>query len=323
VLAHLASPGSRDLFHSAILQSPPLALGLHSRAQAAHSSTQLARVLGCGADDEDCLRSKPWEEIVEKSAQLPASPLLFAPLVEDGGEIPQQPLALLSSGKFDSNVRILAGFVRDEGVGFVHSAHPKEIETEDMQTFFVDTLGPGILPYMAFVKKSYPFVEDEDGRVTASAALTDYVFACPLLSASSKAAAHRPYAPLYIYQFVHALSSNSSGPSYCRGAVCHGSELGFVFANYDAPGTDYYPATKRERFLSNSMNRAWANFIRTGDPNVGGKISTPPFVPMNSYRMVTWLNISRHGKVAPYDHSLKCEFWDSYGYNFVSIHPFQ
>jgi len=109
----------------------------------------------------------------------------------------------------------------------------------------------------------------QDKRPLLSTLGTDFIFLAPT-SFAALTVMKQQKQPVYLYQFNHSISFDGWGSRYffCRGHVCHGSELPFVFHT-----TGNFSFTNEEEKLSNSMIDYWTNFAKSGDPNVG--VSVP------------------------------------------------
>ena len=76
-------PGARDLFHRAILQSPPLGLELPTAEEAAGRTRALARHLG--HTSIGALRSEPWEDLITGTIGVLGEYAEFGELFRCGG----------------------------------------------------------------------------------------------------------------------------------------------------------------------------------------------------------------------------------------------
>ena len=128
VTAHLASPGSQDLFHRAIAMSGVWAETpfLHTSKHPSEYCRALADWLGCpdlqnSGELVKCLRSKPAKDIVETSRSFPLFdfvPEPFIPVVDDWMETPVLPTPLHQVWKNPLNpeIPVMLGGNKDDGV---------------------------------------------------------------------------------------------------------------------------------------------------------------------------------------------------------------
>ena len=109
------------------MESNCLGLPYHTRESASKNADAAFEYLDCDKDDVSRMRSKSAQEILDAQANsvkmdrktLFINFLPFAPLVEDGGELPMQPLYALGSGQM-AQVPMLSGTVLSEGQLFVY-----------------------------------------------------------------------------------------------------------------------------------------------------------------------------------------------------------
>jgi hypothetical protein len=85
--------------------------------------------------------------------------------------------------------------------------------------------------------------------------------------------------PTYLYEFSYALHWLEDDLLHDLGNY-HTSELDFVFGNSWPEFLHGKNFTAEDRFISNTFQGYWANFVVSGNPNVGPSsppISWPPF----------------------------------------------
>lgn len=123
-------PSSKGLFMNAVMESNPLGLPYHTRAQAAENAKAVFEYCGCAADDVSCMRQASVDCILD--AQDSAVPLdldtlllnflPFGPIVDDGADalLPAQPLYALAAGQQTTFMPMLQGSLYDEGQLFVY-----------------------------------------------------------------------------------------------------------------------------------------------------------------------------------------------------------
>ncbi|XP_062417709.1 acetylcholinesterase [Pungitius pungitius] len=293
---HLLSPDSRPTFTRAILQSgvPNCPWASVSPAEARRRATQLGKLVGCngGNDTEmvDCLRGKNPQELIDQEWQvLPWSALFrfpFVPVV-DGEVLPDTPEAMLNSGNF-KDTQILLGVNQDEGSYFLLYGAPgfsKDNESLISREDFLEGVKLGV-PHandigLEAVVLQYTDWMDENNGVKNRDAMDDVVgdhnVICPLahfariyalhsaLKSSSGGAVtsgSNSQGGVYAYLFDHR-ASNLAWPEWM--GVIHGYEIEFVFGLPLEKRLNY---TLEEEKLSQRMMKYWANFARTGNPNV-------------------------------------------------------
>uniref|UniRef100_A0A8C6U7D4 Carboxylic ester hydrolase n=1 Tax=Neogobius melanostomus TaxID=47308 RepID=A0A8C6U7D4_9GOBI len=283
---HLLSPESRPTFTRAILQSgvPNCPWASVTPAEARRRATELGRYVGCngGNDTElvDCLRGKTAQELIDHEWQvLPWSGeslfrFSFVPVV-DGEVLPDSPEAMLNSGNF-KDTQILLGVNQDEGSYFLLYGAPgfnKDSESLiSREDFLQGNISLYSILYSAVVLQ-YTDWMDENNQVKNRDALDDIVgdhnVICPLAHFARTYAQHNGsvfdivfVGGVYLYLFDHR-ASNLAWPEWM--GVIHGYEIEFVFGLPLERRLNY---TLEEEKLSRRIMRYWANFARTGNPNI-------------------------------------------------------
>ena len=115
VATHLVSPQSKGLFSKAIMESNCLGMPYHTRESAGNNADAMAGYMKCDNDDIACLKSKTMAEVLDAQANaikmdrktLFINFLPFAPMVEEGGELPKQPLDAMAVGEFNPGKLLL------------------------------------------------------------------------------------------------------------------------------------------------------------------------------------------------------------------------
>lgn len=279
--SHLISPNSKGLFQYSIMESNPLGLPFHTRESAQTNADDIFTYLGCATDDIECMKTKSVDEVLDaqkNAIKLDFDTLLlnflpFSPMVEPGGEIPDQPLYALARGDLVTHNPIMSGSMYDEGQLFVYELFTKPLNEQEYNLIVKAVFG---LAKSKRILEKYPFnliPDNTDGRAIFNILATDLLFYCPVrnITTGYQRALGAQVIPSYIYRFKHIMSFDCWGENYtfCVGYCCHGSELPFVF-NVFTDGVDVtYDPNKDELALTEDLSSAWANFITTGSPNKG------------------------------------------------------
>ncbi|XP_046549631.1 acetylcholinesterase-like isoform X2 [Haliotis rubra] len=274
---HLLSPISRDRFTRAILQSgAPNAMWTSTEPSKAISSTRrLAELSNCSAKSDadifQCIRVLPPETVIQNQALVPIDgSAQFSPVV-DGYFLPDSPASLIEKGQM-KQVEILLGVNKNEGTSFligrlptIFSPFTTQLNVSRTQFLTtVQTLTRGrssnivkaIIAQYAdiYVPSLHPnYVDSADG------VLGDSFFKCP---ATKLAASHSANNSVYLYSFNHMIPSLP--PPQWMG-VPHTFEIESVFGH---PLGDAFTSTDVDKSISRSMMTYWANFAKTGNPNL-------------------------------------------------------
>lgn len=321
---HLVSPGSEGLFSKVIQESNPLGLPFHDRSSAAKNANMMADYLGCEHDDVDCLMGKSSDEIVDAQNHaiklnlnnLFLNFLPFAPMVENGGEIPEQPLYALAHGNF-SPMPMFGGSLYDEGQLFVYELFPKPLSKTEYKAIVDGLFG---IKTGKKVMELYPYdlvPNADDGRQTFNVLATDLLFFCPFrnVTVGYQRALGKTAMSTYIYRFRHVLSFDCWGENYtfCVGYCCHGSELPFVFNVFTDGVSVAYEPTAEEVALTGDLSIAWSNFISSGDPNKGVPVALK--YPLYDYDEDAIIILDEPGmSIQVHVRDKYCDLWDEIGY---------
>ncbi|KAH6922837.1 hypothetical protein HPB50_019839 [Hyalomma asiaticum] len=317
---HVLSPLSKPLFHRVILQSgsPTAPWGFRDTDAARKEAERLATALGCpeGLDQDtlDCLRRKNPEEIVHKETNNGGIvDFPFVPVV-DGIFLPDTPQALIDKGSFARNISVMLGSNLNEGSWFVQyffglpvTEECPEVTKENF-TAALESLDPSL--------RTTPISEIMNmytgGKIPSTSAemlkaldsiVGDYHFTCPVTQWADVLA--RAGIPVYGYVFAHRSSWNP-WPEWM--GVIHGEELAFVFG---VPLNDTYSYSEEDKNLSRRLMRYWANFAKTGNPNLSGDGSPEStHWPLRTDSLKQHLVLDVNESVGCAYREAYCKFWE-------------
>ena len=315
IAIHLTGPQSvKELFNHAIMESSPLGLPYRTIEEAKHVAKEFARNLGCEVEDLACMRSKSAKEVVEaqnlKDRVLQAALhgiadfLIWAPVI-DGKIVSAHPLTKIARNKIDKS--LIIGTNKNEGLTFVAFSmnrldmkHLNDIEYSlALDVIFRNN------ELKNEVLEQYPH-QDGNNEKMLGKVLTDYLFTCPSLFLADNSSMKT-----WVYLFDHISSFNGLkliGLNICGDAVCHGTELPFVFHTANHIGFDF---TEEERLLSGLIVNYWANFAKNVDPNGNGPQWSEYKSRTSNVILVTPIDEIESKK----DLKAKCDFWDKVGYD--------
>jgi para-nitrobenzyl esterase len=250
VMALMAMPSARGLFHRAICQSGALTWLALNEAQRVTEAVmdQL------GVDSAEALAEIELGSLVAAGAAVTRSGLSFSPVIGTP-ELPCDAPSALAAGAA-SVVPLIIGVTRDEATAFISPGSTPGWGALEA------SFGERIVLYRAL----HP---DADPRRALVELRTDEMFRLPALAAAGARAAHGG-APVFMYEF--AWPTPVLGGSL---GAAHGVDVAFPFDN-----TDLHPATAGSdsaRRLASVVSDAWAAFARTGDPNHPGLPHWPAY----------------------------------------------
>jgi para-nitrobenzyl esterase len=260
----VTSPLAKGLFRGAIMESGSVlslpTLSYYARSdlrKSIGSSGAMAEVFGALDDADGLAKMRKADPAVLAyfdmfNASPSTIPAFFLTPVFDGKVIPTNPLGAMTSGNF-AKVNLLLGFNNDEGSMFV----PEQANEEIYKTLTILTFGgeKGLHVLDRF---------KTDARHTPLQRARQTV-AYGIFSAGMKRFADiaaEAGAGVYLYKFKYVAPEDGR-----KGlGATHAAELPFVFDTLASGGLSGPEAEK----LAGEMHTRWANFIKSGDPNVGG-----------------------------------------------------
>jgi para-nitrobenzyl esterase len=277
VSALLISPLAKGLFHRAIMESGAVlslpALSYYAKGDLQKSielSGMLADIFGGfggfggfgtsgaadGADGLAKMRKADAETLAHFSAlaldQTRISAFSLVP-VFDGKVLPKDPMAAMASGEYaEAHVNLLLGFNGDEGSLFV----PGDTDERGYKVLATQMFG---------AEKGLRVLErfKADEQNTASRRARQSV-AYGYFEAGTKRFADlsaKAGSAVYMYKFKYVSPADERNGL----GAAHASELPFAFHTLAAGGLSGPEAEK----LADEIHTRWANFVRSGDPNVG------------------------------------------------------
>jgi para-nitrobenzyl esterase len=265
VSAQMASPLAKGLFHKAIGESGAAFFsgGLSFEPRSVREERDVKSVttkLGVSTLKE--LRAVPAEKMLEAFAPPQSSGFDFGPDV-DGYFLPEPVPAIFAAGK-QNDVPLLAGWNHDEGSFEIASQKPT---ADSLKATAQKEFGEKAAEFL----RLYP--SDTDKRTLRSS----LDFAGDRFIAFStwewmESHAKTGKQPIYRYRFDQGPPPDPKGPQL---GAYHSSEIEYVFGQLDSKaGIAWRP---EDRQLSSEMQKYWANFARSGDPNGPGLAKWPVY----------------------------------------------
>ena len=259
VHSQLASPGSKDLFQRAIVQSGAYQLTQPTLAAGETAGTALATRAGCTDQTAACLRSLGVAQVL--ASQLPGT--AGATPVIDNKFLTRTVGAAFASGQFNQ-VPIMEGANHDEWRLFVAITNltTGPISAAGYPAAIQATLGvpATVVPLLV---AQYPLANYPSPNLALSALGTDAIFDCNARFVEQKVS---QFVPTFAYEFSDPNAPERFLPpvSFSYGAA-HASEIQYVF---DLPITvPAPPLDADQQRLAAAMVSYWTTFARTGQPN--------------------------------------------------------
>ena len=313
VALQLVSPGSRGLYHRAIVQSGTPTIQWPTHAEAAVQGAAFAAALGCTdpATVTSCLRTKTTNQVLfalgqatQQVVELPGR-VYWQPVV-DGIVIPAQPRELFEAGLFN-HVPVMMGFTRDEGWGnFINRSFPNGVSLAQYQTWVGTEFGANA----AVVLSQYPASDFPSPMEALARVVGDGQFVCG--TARLARAVSDAHVPAFVYAYEHVIDDLSVGH------VIHGVEGNILFGNNYVPMQfPNHVLTAEDNVLHAAMAGYWTRFAATGIPHTdpGTEVPWPIFKdPLGSGRGSNrYLVLEEHLRaVKRLSEANKCDFWDGF-----------
>eukprot|EP01117_Protostelium_nocturnum_P010028 TRINITY_DN3576_c0_g2_i1.p1 TRINITY_DN3576_c0_g2~~TRINITY_DN3576_c0_g2_i1.p1 ORF type:complete len:537 (-),score=129.42 TRINITY_DN3576_c0_g2_i1:27-1637(-) len=266
---HLTSSHSKNLFQGIIMQSNWLGASIPTLSQAKSFGAVLSNFLGCGLSDEQCLRSRSWQQIVRVSAKLDLSfsfvslngtslSVPWGPTI-DRDLIQGHPIDMVREGSYNS-VPMIIGTAAEEGRMLIYRYLTSPFPNYEYIPLITAAFGRKAL---SIIKKyNPPYSPLSDTRDLLSKLMTDSFFTCP-----NRRIANLLYdrnETVFLYEFDHILQRPfqfwGKGNEACNYHICNGAEMPFIWS----PTSTFSPT---EKILREALITFWGNFVNRKNPN--------------------------------------------------------
>jgi para-nitrobenzyl esterase len=278
-------PSAKGLFHRAIVQSSVM-LGATDASAATGFAERLMADLGLKRTELDKLQQLPHQQVSEAFVRVGAAMAgppsnsiglaertLLSPVM-DGNYLPLHPFEPVAAPTAAA-IPLLIGTNKDETlISMARQANAGRIDEDELLSRVRPALGDKTEQVLSAYRRSRPDASPWDLLVALS---SEGRRLASILVAERKIAG----GPAPVYSYLFDWETDYGGGLY---KACHALEIPFVFDNADdVPLT----GTRADRpQLAAAMSRAWANFARSGDPNVGGLPRWEPYDAENRSTMV-------------------------------------
>lgn len=279
VIALMAMPAAKGLFHRAIIQSGPFLKALTPDYSQRIAELLMAE-LGLSKSQVKELQKIPVDRLSGAAAEAMAkmskprislrdgygweTAVGWGPTV-DGQTLPDHPFDP-NAPAISAGVPLIAGTNLNESVHGVDHPGITTMTLEEMKQRVREAYGSDGEAIIAAYRQDYPHATP----FGLYAAIATSRWRIPAFAqASRKAALGAAPAYAYIYSWRTPVLDNRPGSF-------HASEISFVFDNAEI--CDHYSAGDPGAFvLSKQMSTAWASFARTGNPNHSGMPHWPAY----------------------------------------------
>lgn len=272
VSAQMASPLSKGLIEKAIGESG----GAFSR-----TGLSFDPMATRAEKDPKALGPDVGAKTLAEFRAVPAQKLLDATMKQNGGFgfgpdvdgyfLPESPEAIFAAGK-QNDVPLLAGWNHDEG-SFMVEATKSTAETYKtlVQKQFGDNANE--------ILRLYPGENNAQALRSAGDLAGDQFIAWSTWRWISAQAATGKQ-PIYRYRFDLGPTNATTG----KRVAFHSSEIEYVFGQLDS--RPHVTWTEDDRQLSALMQKYWANFARSGDPNADSLPKWPVYNSADGWQVM-------------------------------------
>jgi para-nitrobenzyl esterase len=267
VSAQMASPPAKGLFQKAIGESGAAFFsgGLSFEPLLVREEKDVKSVstkLGVSTLAE--LRAVPAEKLLEVFGKPGPDGFAFGPDV-DGYFLPEPVPVIFAAGK-QNDVPLLAGWNHDEG-SFEIAFSPQKPTADSLKATAQKEFGEKSAEFL----KLYPSDTDEHALRSAEDFAGDQFIAFSTWE-WMESQAKTGKQPIYRYRFDLGPPADPKGPQL---GAFHSAEIEYVFGQLDSKAGVAWRADDRQ--LSEAMQKYWANFARSGDPNGAGLPKWPVY----------------------------------------------
>lgn len=277
IRALLASPSARGLVTNAIFQSDPQNFGFNNRETSRDLiGKSLLSILGCS--NLECVKNKSLNEIISAQYNLLANSsssfpshvnkaYLFGPVI-DNQILFKDYGNSLKDGSLVNKVDTIIGFVDTEAGPTINAISQSPLPQAYYGPVMAAFIDPTTIPLIISSDPAFTSILNSHRSDSTREQLTftgsSLFWTCP---SQYNAANSASYCKTYVYQLTKGIQHPVNvGNSLCtNGAVCHQDDLYLTFGTYTS-------TTPELDALSKEVQKRWANFARTGNPNYNGAL---------------------------------------------------
>jgi para-nitrobenzyl esterase len=308
VIALMAMPAAKGLFHRAIVQSGALLRTAITAEQGRLFAAELFAEMKLSPAEYQKLLSAPPEVLMRaqaavlrragtpgsggSTAQRPFSPII-------GRELPEQPFDPLAP-KVSANVPLLIGANKEE-TRFFFTGTPElyALDAANLKARLQPLLGQQTDTVVDAYRKFRP---DASATDLFFAITTAQMYGYTTIRVAQRKAEQRR-APAYLYQFAYEGSQLGGNPPVAIKSG-HSMEIPFVFAHPRTGPDGSIP--DHERSLSRQMSQAWIAFAKNGNPNHTGMPQWPAYSTEQRAAMV----FDKNSAVVADPHPQERQLWE-------------
>jgi len=271
----LCMPPAKGLFHKAIVMSGTI-LNVNTKKMTEELGQAVLKELNIDAKDIDKIKDVSYEDLYAAGQRAmaasigtrkPGTPMMwgFGP-TPDGEMLLQQPFQN-GFAKISDNIPIMIGTTFNE---LQSLRYDKEITLDEARRELMKTFGWDTQAYIKAFAEAYPDYTPQD------LLSIDWLFRPKTIITADEIAESRN-AKTWMYMFTWRSPVN-------KGSV-HGHELKFCFNTLHRAGKDLPEPSADDQKLADTMSSVWAQFAKTGDPNIPTLPAWQPYTKANGELM--------------------------------------
>lgn len=272
----MSMPAAKGLFHKVIIMSGTI-LNVNNHEMTQTLGKAVLKELGIDEKDVDRIKDIPYQELYDVGQRAmaasigtrkPGTPMMwgFGP-TPDGETLLQQPFQP-NFASISDDIPVMIGTTFNE-LQRLH--YNRELTLEDAKKELESTFGDETEAYIAAFSRAYPDYTPQD------LLSIDWLFR-PKTIITADAIAETRKAPTYMYMFTWRSPLNN-------GSI-HGHELKFCFNTLHRAKNDLPQPTAEDLKLADTMSSVWAQFARTGNPQIAELPIWHPYTAENGELMV-------------------------------------
>ena len=254
----LCMPSARGLFHKAIIMSGTI-LNVNTKAMTEELGKAVLEELNIDAEHVDRIKDVPYEDLYAAGQRAmaasigtrkPGTPMMwgFGP-TPDGEVLLQQPFQN-GFAEISTDVPILIGTTFNE---LQRLRYDRKMTLQEARKELMTTFGNETDDYVKAFAKAYPDYTPQD------LLSIDWLFRPKTIITADEIAESRE-AKTYMYMFTWRSPVNN-------GSI-HGHELKFCFNTLHHAENELPTPTEEDLRLADIMSSVWAQFAKTGNPNI-------------------------------------------------------
>jgi para-nitrobenzyl esterase len=272
----LCMPPAKGLFHKAIIMSGTI-LNVNTKAMTEELGQAVLKELNIDAKDIDRIKDVSYEELYAAGQRAmaasigtrkPGTPMMwgFGP-TPDGETLLQQPFQN-DFADISTNIPILIGTTFNE---LQRLCYDQPMTMDEARTELTKTFGDETDSYIKAFAEAYPDHTPQD------LLSIDWLFRPKTIITADEIAESRK-AKTWMYMFTWRSPVN-------QGSI-HGHELKFCFNTLHRAGRDLPNPSEADQRLAETMSSVWAQFAKTGNPNIDTLPAWQPYTKENGELMV-------------------------------------